>query len=86
LNGEVARDTHSLDGCLEEGVTVPAAIFWLDDVAFSEIFCVENDAIFSLIAGEDFDLYFRVWVDADVEDPTVSSKPGIGPTTIVTDA
>ena len=65
---------------------IPGCLFAMPYIPFAVVFGVDDDALFLVFAGIDFDLHFGVGIDADVEDFAILGEPGIGPAAIVTDA
>jgi hypothetical protein len=47
---------------------------------------MDDDTVWLLVVGVHVDLDFGVGIHADVKDPAILGKPGIGPPPIVTDA
>jgi hypothetical protein len=68
-------------------VFVPAFL-GVDDVAFAVILGVDDDSTAggTVPARHDGDLNFGVGIDGDVEDPSVTGEPRIGPAAVVANA
>ena len=76
---------HVLDGRFEKRVLVPP-FFGCDYISLSIILGVNNDSIPRIFAWKNFDLDFRVRINANIEDPSMACEPGIRPAAVIADA
>jgi hypothetical protein len=60
--------------------------FGYDDVSLPVILGANNNLVIPILTRVDCNLNFRVWVYANIEDLSMAGKPGIRPTTVITDA
>ena len=82
---EIVWHAHVLDRGFQQGVLIPT-LFADHGVALAIVFGVDHDAVLLFAIWEHLDLDFGVRVDSDVEDLTVTGKPGICPAAIIADA
>ena len=67
-------------------MVVPLAIARLHRETLTVVFGMYDDAVIDLVARQYFQLRLSIGQDPDIENRTVFSEPGVGPTPVVADA